>query len=69
MAHCVFTWGKREGPKRELRQESKSGIRFETLVRRGRREGHARRARVGAALIRDDLILRGTFSRRMAHSL
>ncbi len=39
MAHCVFTGGKREGHKRELRQESKSGISFETLVRRRGTEG------------------------------
>ena len=39
MAHCVFTCGKREGLKRELQQESKSEISFETLVRCGGTEG------------------------------
>ena len=34
MAYCVFMGGKREGPKREVRQKSKSETSFETLVHR-----------------------------------
>ena len=34
MAYCVFMDGKREGPKREVRQKSKSETSFETLVHR-----------------------------------